>query len=361
MKHGKTLLVLLLIVVTAAGCAPAPEPGPVPGATVEEGGLVLPAGYTVRTVVEGLSGPTQMIQGPNGLLWIAQLAGGENEGLGEVVAIDVETDERRVVVDGLLKPTGIAIAGGYLWIATKRDLVRAPLDEQGNAGPIEVVLRDLPFNGRSNGTLTLTPHGDLLFETSGARFGGTPVEGSATLWQLDPAQPGQRRALATGLKGAYAHVYHGDNRLWVTEIADDPVNGAIPPDELNLVVEGADFGWPKCYGNREPARNYGGTAAECMFTRPPAMTFAPRSTPTSIVVSPWEPDTLLVTLWLQGTVAQVRVEYIDDSMGRNGVGTQETFIGGMRNPQHILVWDENTIFVSDHSRGLVYAVTRDEN
>ena len=81
-----------------------------------------------------------------------------------------------------------------------------------------------------------------------------------------------------------------------------------------------------------------------------AVTFPPRSTPTSLIASPWESDTLLVALWLQGVV--VRVSAAD---GRSA-GGQDTFIKGLRNPQDILVWDDNTILVSDHSAGKVYEV-----
>ena len=353
MNTRKPLLILLLLfVVTAIGCAPAPQPDPVPGETVTAGDLVLPAGFAARIVVEGLDGPTQMIKGPDGRLWVAQLAGDENEGIGEILAIDLVSGERRVVTSDLMKPTGIAVLGGYLWIATKRDLLRVPLDDQGNAGPTEVVLQSLPYNGRSNGTLTVSPNGNLIYATSGARFGGTPVAGSATLWQLSPANPAEPVPLASGLKNAYAHTFDTRGGLWVTEIADDPVNGRTPPDELNLVVEGADFGWPKCYAEHEPALNYGGTAVYCLGVRAAAMTFAPRSTPTSVVSSPWEPDTLLVALWLQGIVARVPVAYVGD----NGTGVQETFIEGLRNPQDILVWNDDTILVSDHSAGKVYEV-----
>ena len=181
--------ILLAWVALAAACAPAPLPDPVPGETVTRAGLELPAGYTARVAVEGLEGPTQMIKGPDGRLWVAQLAGEENEGVGEILAIDFDRDERRVVLDGLLKPTGIAVLGGYLWIVAKRDLLRAPLDEEAMAGPIETVQRSLPYNGRSNSTLTVSPEGDLIYATSGARFGGTPIEGSATVWRLNPAAP----------------------------------------------------------------------------------------------------------------------------------------------------------------------------
>lgn len=361
MKLNQQWLVSWLVGLSllGAGCdlssqrlAPPPTPSQ-PGQSVEQLGLTLPAGYMVTVVAEGLAGPTQMIEGPDGRLWVAQLNGSENAGNGQVIALDLATGEREVLLEGLLKPTGLAVLDGYLWLATRRTISRAALDATNRPSAPETVLDELPFNGRSIGTLTPTPDGKLLFETSGARSGNAAAAGSGTLWELDPAEPTNPQVVATGLKGAYAHTFDQAGRLWTTEIGDDPVNGAAPPDELNLVVAGADFGWPQCYGRQEPATNYGGSAERCQATRPPVALFAQRATPTSIVPSPWAADTLLVALWLQQSVVQVTVT----AEGDNATGVVEPFITGLTTPQHLLVQADGTLLVSDFA-GVIYAVRK---
>ena len=332
---SNVLLVAFSVVISTFGLAQA--------------GLKLPGSYSASVFAEGLQGPTQMIVGPDERLWLAQLAGGENTGTGQVVALSAETGEREVLLDNLLKPTGIAVLDGYLWIAAGRDLLRAPLTEAGVGEP-ETVLRDLPFNGRSNGTLTVTPDGQLLFETSGRRSGNRAQEGSGTLQHLDPDDPANPVPIATGLKGAYAHAFGEDGELFSTEIGDDPVNGRAPPDELNLIAEGGDYGWPRCYGNREAARNYGGTEEECEETQAPLALFAPNSTPTSVVVSPFEEDALLVALWGPAEAGVVRVSPKS--------GSVEPFITGLGTPQHLLEFGGD-LLVSDFGGGIVYRVTRD--
>ena len=311
--------------------------------------LTLPDGYSASVFTEGLQGPTQMIVGPDGRLWLAQLAGGENAGTGQVIALSTETGEREVLLDNLLKPTGVAMLSGYLWIAAGRDLLRAPLTDAGVGEP-ETVLRDLPFNGRSNGTLTVTPDGQLLFETSGRRSGNHAQEGAGTLQRLDPADPTHPTSVATGLKGAYAHAFGEDGQLFSTEIGDDPVNAQAPPDELNHITEGGDYGWPQCYGDREAARNYGGTAEGCEETQAPLTLFAPNSTPTSVVISPFEDDALLVALWGPVEAGVVRVSSND--------GSVEPFFTGLRTPQHLLEFD-GSLLVSDFSSGIIYQIERD--
>ena len=261
--------------------------------------LTLPEGYTATVVTTGLEQPTQMTLGPDGRLWLSELSGGENAGAGQIVALDLATGEREVLLSGLFKPTGLAVLNNTLWIAAGRDLLRAPLVD-GRPGTPEKVFENLPFNGRSNGTLTPTPDGALLFETSGSRQGNGAAAGSGTLWRLEPTKTTKNptpQPLATGLKGAYAHTYDAAGVLYTTEIGDDPVNGGPPPDELNRVVPGGDYGWPQCYGDRQPARNYGGTPEVCAETQAPLALFAPNSTPVSVVASPFRAGALLVALW----------------------------------------------------------------
>lgn len=80
-----------------------------PTADPEAARLTLPPGFFATVAARGLDGPTQFIPGPGNALWIAQLAGDENAGRGQVLEIDLVTGARRVLLDGLVKPTGIAI------------------------------------------------------------------------------------------------------------------------------------------------------------------------------------------------------------------------------------------------------------
>jgi glucose/arabinose dehydrogenase len=300
-----------------------------------------------------------MIHGPDGRLWVAELAGPENAGTGRVVALSllpndtVDAATGEVLLTGLLKPVGLAVVGDALWLAAKNNLLRAPLDEAGKPGTPATVLADLPYNGRSISTLTVTPAGKLLYATSGARQGNAPAPGSAQLWSLDPANPAQPEAIASGLKNAYAQTFDAAGRLWITDVADDRVDNQPPPDELNLWVPDADFGWPQCYGDQQPARSYGGDESRCAASRAAVTTFDSGATPTSIVPSPWEADTLLVALWLHGVVMRVPVT---DS-GDNARGEPAPWISGLQNPQHLLVWADGALLVSDFATGRIYRIT----
>lgn len=341
-----------LTVWLLAACAnPTAPPSPAPTAP-SAADLTLPPGFTAELIADGLRSPTQMIAGPDGRLWVAQLNGDENAGTGQVLSINPKTGGRRLQLEGLYKPTGIAAHGGLLWIASGRDLLAAPIGADASVGPPEPVLTALPFNGRSNGTLTVTQHGEIIYATSGSRMADAAAPGSATLWALTPQDTAHPRTLATGLKGAYGHTVDAQGRLWTTEIGDDPIDNGYPPDELNLVIPGADFGWPQCAGDREPVVRYGGNVEHCAQTRAPVALFAPGATPTSVAIAPWDENVLLVALWNRGEVVQVKVT----PAGDNASGQVSPFLRGLQNPQHLLVWRDGSLLVDDFASGAIYRI-----
>ena len=307
----------------------------------------LPDGYRAEVLVTGLQSPTQMTFGPDGRLWAAQLAGGENAGTGQIVAVDLETQKQTVLLRKLFKPTGLAVTQTDLWVMAGNQLLRAPITKAGVGEP-EVVLQNLPNNGRSLGTLTLTPDGGLLFETSGALTENGPQKDSGILWRVDLENPKNPEPLATGFKGAYGHTFAENGALYTTEIGDDWMNGAPPPDELDAVKPGADYGWPKCYGRQLPAKNTGGTSEFCETTQPPLALFAPGATPTSVAASPFAPGHLFVALWTLSKVVQVDVQ----------TGEVTPFMTNITLPQDLLS-DGDTLLVSSFATGTVYRVSKD--
>lgn len=309
-----------------------------------------PQGYSLEPLVTDLRSPTQMTFGPDGRLYIAQLSGGENAGTGQVVVVDLVTGAREVVLRDLFKPTGLAVTETDLWVMAGNRLLRAPF-QGGEVGPLQIVLRDLPNNGRSEGTLTLTEEGALLYETSGQLTAQGAQPGSGVLWQLEPGAE-RPEPLATGLKGAYAHTFSADGTLYSTEIGDDWMDGSPPPDEVNVIEVAADYGWPTCYGRQRPARNTGGTREGCQKTRAPLALFPRGATPTSVVVSPFDHDNfdhekLLVAFWARAQVVQVDAR----------TGETTPFLSDIPFPQHLLS-DGETLLVSSFSRGVVYRLER---
>lgn len=289
-------------------------------------------------VVDGLEGPTQITDGPAGRLLVAQLNGPEGQPVGQVLEVDLDSGERRVLLEGLETPTGVLWLDGRLWVMERRSLSSAEWDGDGDPAPKQVVLDDLPFNGRSEGTLTALPDGRILYETSGALRGEEVVEGSGALWVLDPST-GRSEPFVTGLKNAYAHAVRADGSVLVTEIGDNIADP--PPDELHLFEASSggaapDGGWPGC----PPPQ-------QCPGVSGPVATFPAGDTPTGVAAVG---DRAVVALFVAGSL--VEVDIADWAPG-DGPVAAATVLDGLDGPHTVLARDDGEVWVSEHRAGRV--------
>ena len=295
-------------------------------------------------LVDGLVGPTQFVEGPDGSLIIAQLNGDEDAKSGQIVLVDRSTGSKVVLVDGLDKPTGVALLNGSLWIMVRRGLLRVTWDgsHSRTASP-EVVLESLPYNGRSEGTLTALSDGRLLYETSGELTGtvetGSVTPGSGTLFVFDPATS-RSAVVASGTKHAYSHAVVAGNRVVTTEIGAGP--GVHPSDELNVVdlSTPADLGWPKCPFDRN-------SDPECSNAVAPISVFPPDSTPTGVVV---DGKYAYVALFVLGTI--VRIPIASWKTGEPPA-PYETAATGLDGPHSVFIDGNGNLLVSEHMAGRI--------
>ena len=335
-------------VALLVGCGPGPT---APDGIEAVDGVEVAEGWAVELVADDFVGPTQVAVTPGGRVLVAHLDGDEGDGTGTVVdlGLDGQGGTRSVVVDGLDKPTGLAVVGEDVLVQTPDALLRY---RSGAQVPEELVA-GLPNNGRSQGTLTLLPDGRLAFEASGTGSGPDPDPRSGVLYAVDPAaEPGTEPAVvAVGFKGPYAHALDAAENLYVTEIGDGTYDGERPPDELNVIPAGVwraavagegepyDGGWPDCTGEGDPTEEFGVTAAECAELPAPLATFPPGATPTSVAVT--VDGTVLVALWVEGRVVQVDP---DD-------GTSTDVVTGLDGPQHLLAHEDGSVLLTVHGSG----------
>ena len=298
-----------------------------------------PSDLTV--IVDGLDHPTQIADGPDATLLIAQLAGDENDRSGEVLVVDSAAGTRQVVMHGLDKPTGVLWDHGVLWVMVRRGLVKADWpDATSEVGPTTIVLADLPFNGRSEGTMTLLNDGRFLDETSGNIIDGDVEEGSGTLWAFDPSR-GTSSVVATGIKNGYGHALLDNGGIVTTDIGD---NIADPPvEELDVVHANSppfDLGWPRCPGD-----------TDCAGVVRPLAVFAPTTTPTGVALVGSD---VYVALFVTGQLMRVSLAgWRPGDAPRAAVEIAH----GLAGPHTILARPDGTLWISEHLAGQIVSIT----
>lgn len=195
-----------------------------------------------------------------------------------------------------------------------------------------------------------------------AQLNGGEGDGTGQILVLDPDDDGEADvlyddltkptgvAVITGFKHAYAHTFDDDATLWVTEISDGSYDGEPAPDELVAVEPGDDFGWPQCVGDRQPVDFYGGTPERYDETPRSHALFAAGATPTSVAVTPWDRETLLVSLWVDGEVVAVPI---------NGDEPVEStpFVTGIEHPQFVIADGDRLLVVDFDGRILSVEAT----
>lgn len=286
MRSRWTLLALVVLVLGSISPTPL---------HAQDNPIKLPSGYKAEVIDKGFNLPTHLAYGPDGALYVTQLNGDENAGTGQVVRVEKPGAAPQVVLDGLMKPTGLAWAGDDLYIVARNTVLISRYADGKFAPPQAVFNEPLPFNGRSNGQIFLGPDGMLYFQSTGTE--GAPKE-SGFIYRMKPGTT-DRKVYARGFKNAYSMAWNVQSgtsgTMYATEISDGAIpDVGQPPEELNVVKQGGDYGWPACYANQKENPAWGGNRNICADTDVPLALFPPESTPTGLA---YFDDQLIVALW----------------------------------------------------------------
>jgi glucose/arabinose dehydrogenase len=347
------------------------------GVPTYDGRLRVPAGFRIADFATGLRGVRFMALSPDGVVYASQ------PGAGRVVRLpdanhDGVADSVVVVVTGQRQPHGLAFHKGALWVANTDGVVRVPLGPGGVASGPAVYVNHYPGPG-GHSSRTIVFGADSAMYVSVGSSCNLCVETSperAAVLRFNEDGSG-KRVFASGLRNAVGLAVHPTTgALWASQNERDnlaPEHEDLPPEEIDIVRDGGDYGWPYCYGNRIPNPEYH-DAARCARTIPPALELQAHSAPLGMAFlsratsfpADYRGDLLVAYhgSWNRSTPTGAKVVRVHV---RNGAPVSvEDFITGWQQPNgnrwgrpaDVMVAADGSVLVSDDANGAIYRVTR---
>ena len=291
----------------------------------DNGGITLANGYCAAVVAE-VPGGRQLLVAPDGDVFVAVAPSRTRPG--GVVALRDEKGEGHAETErhfGANGGTGIALTGGYLYFAPNDAVLRwkLPAGKLEPSGAPDTIVEGLPATGNHvSKTIVLDDHGNLFVDIGSAdnscqredRMLESPgidpcteLETRAGIWRFSAGKQHQRPSdgvrYATGIRNAVAMTLDPQGRLWAVQhgrdqlfqnwpkLYDQKQGAELPAEELLLVQQGDDYGWPYCYYDQFKHRlvlapEYGGDgvkAGRCESSKEPVYAFPGH----------WAPDAVL--------------------------------------------------------------------
>ncbi len=362
---------------TTLVATPTPTPGPAMSAgRVPDAPLKVPAGYSVRVYAERLGTARDLVFSPGGVLLVS------DPGAGTVTALpdgdrNGLADRNQVVLRAGNNPHGLAFYGGYLFVAQTERVARYRWDEAKLTATFDRELFKLPANRNHNRrSLVITPNGQLFVSVgSTCNVCNEADERSATVMTSN-TDGANVRIYARGLRNApflALHPTSGD--VWATEMGRDNLGDNLPPDEINIVRDGANYGWPICYGDRVHDTNFDQAryfADPCAKTVPPLFSVPAHNAPLGLAFiksSQWPADAqgdLLVAYhgsWNRSVPDGYKVVRLNVE-GNRITGSEDVITGFINGrtvaarPVDVTFDAPGNLYVSDDKTGTIYIVQK---
>lgn len=226
-----------------------------PGQAVAQGGPAVPRGFHVGIYARGLTNPTALAFGPDGSLYVAQQNGAILASRGGSIA---------TIATGFATPLGLAWHAHKLYVSSTGEVSTLRPLHGYRSFQRRVIISGLPTGKHQNDSLAF--HSGWVYLGVGSTCNACREADprSATIMVFHP-NGGQGRVFARGLRNPYGLAFRPHtNRLYATDNGRDDYDDQVP-DELNLIKDGGNYGWPDCWG-----RNGG---SNCRGTIPPVALF----------------------------------------------------------------------------------------
>jgi glucose/arabinose dehydrogenase/Cu/Zn superoxide dismutase len=247
-------------------------------------------GFTVTVFARDLASIRMMAQAEDGTIYVTR------RGQGDVLALrdddgDGQADDPPITATaGLTSVHGIIISGTQVYLAVPTTIYVGTLVGDGTIADLFPYATGLPEGGQhGNRTMAFGPDG-LLYVSVGSSCNACNETNPehATIVQIQP--DGSHTIFARGLRNTIGWGWHPQTgQLWGMDHGSDWRGDEQPPEELNLIEQDNNYGWPFCFADQQidryiPTQPQGMTKAEfCALSTGPVLTYTAHSAPIGMI------------------------------------------------------------------------------
>lgn len=213
--------------------------------------LKAPQGFVVSVFVEGLVNPRMLATGEGGAVYVTRRS------VGDVVMLKDENGDGKadVLKTVASRPGmhGIFVKNDMAYLAAGKDVYTARIAPDGSFTDLKRIMNDLPDLGQHpNRTLAIGPDGMLYISVgSTANAHDEANDESATILRATPDGT-MRTIFASGLRNTIGFAWHPKTgALYGMDHGIDWLGDNEQIEELNLIQEGKQYGWPYIYGEQK--------------------------------------------------------------------------------------------------------------
>lgn len=334
---------------------------------IDDHSLTLPDSLTISRWVTGRDGLRMMAATGDGYLLVTEME------KGNVLAFRLadENPEATTVARGLSRPSGIAFHDGAVWVAEVTEVTKYPYSGGGKVGDGDTVISGLPSGGHGTRTIGFGPDGKLYLAIgSSCNVCEEDDERRAALLRFNSDGSGEE-LFASGLRNTVGFTWNpATGELWGVDNGRDGLGDDLPPEEVNNILQGKNYGWPYCYGSWQVDPEFEDDRQQARFceaTEPPVVLMQAHSAPLGLRFlsepawpAAWQGDLFIAFhgSWNRSEPTGYKVVHVDSD------GKVNDFLEGWLDEETGEAWGRpvdilfanNRMYISDDSGGSIYIV-----
>jgi glucose/arabinose dehydrogenase len=323
--------------------------------------IKLPEGLVLDVFARGLGHPRLMQMTATGDIIVSDTGG-------RVLLVkadrndDGKSDGTIVMARGLDFPHGLVLEGATLYVAEQTRVVKYDFDGASLGNP-RVILDGIPSGGHSTRTLRRGPDG-YFYLTVGSSCNACVESNPWRAAMLRFLEGGKPEVFATGLRNTVGFDWQpGTGQLYGVDNGRDNLGDDVPDDEVNLIREGGNFGWPYMHGFGVPDPSLYAARPPGFASIAPVFGLGAHVAPLSIHFRRARPEVALIAehgSWNRSVKAGYRLVTLDLAASPP---RQDVFLDGCAvkevvicRPVDTLEAGDGSLFVSDDYAGVLYHI-----